>query len=136
MMMFLDGFVKNITRPVIPDGRQHVEYTPTQVLTEYLRWASPHPFDGIALPSAQAGEKTYVFFRGPEGIIADGSERSDVMFRFVSNSSQIALVRRGSRRCETRSRVGTAPRAPPGSPPTSTRTLPRASESTRSEWPA
>lgn len=92
MLMFLDGFVKNITHPVTPDGRQHVEYTPTQVLTEYLRWASPHPFDGIALPSAQAGEKTYVFFRGPEGIIADGSERSDAMFRFVSNGTDAARI--------------------------------------------
>jgi hypothetical protein len=47
---------------VIPDGRQHIEYTPTQVLTEYLRWMPENRIDGIALPSAQTGEKTHVLF--------------------------------------------------------------------------
>jgi RES domain len=59
---FLRSFVDSITQPVIPDGRQHIEYTPTQVLTEYLRWMPENPIDGIALPSAQTGEKTYVLF--------------------------------------------------------------------------
>jgi RES domain len=47
---------------VIPDGRQHIEYTPTQVLTEYLRWMPENRIDGIARPSAQTGEKTHVLF--------------------------------------------------------------------------
>lgn len=55
---FLRSFVRSITEPVIPDGRQHIEYTLTQVLTEYLRWMPRNPVDGIALPSAQ----TYVLF--------------------------------------------------------------------------
>jgi HEPN/RES N-terminal domain 1/RES domain len=59
---FLKSFVRSITQPVIPDGRQHVEYTPTQVLTEYLRWMPENPIDGIALPSAQTNRKTYVLF--------------------------------------------------------------------------
>ena len=59
---FLKLFVYAITQPVIPDGRQHIEYTPTQVLTEYLRWMPENPIDGIALPSAQTGAKTYVLF--------------------------------------------------------------------------
>lgn len=59
---FLGLFVGRITQPVIPDGRQHIEYTPTQVLTEYLRWMPENPIDGIALPSAQTGRKTYVLF--------------------------------------------------------------------------
>lgn len=59
---FLRSFVRSITQPVIPDGRQHIAYTPTQVLTEYLRWMPENPIDGIALPSAQTGEKTYVLF--------------------------------------------------------------------------
>jgi hypothetical protein len=59
---FLKSFVSAITRPIIADGRQHVEYTPTQVLTEYLRWVPKTAIDGIALPSAQTGAKTYVLF--------------------------------------------------------------------------
>jgi hypothetical protein len=59
---FLKSFVNRITEPVIPDGRQHIEYTPTQILTEYLRWMPQNPIDGVALPSAQTGQKTYVLF--------------------------------------------------------------------------
>ncbi len=59
---FLAAFVRYISEPVIPDGRQHVEYAPTQVLTEYLRWVPEPRLDGIALPSAQTGRPTYVMF--------------------------------------------------------------------------
>ncbi len=62
LAQFVKLFVYAITRPVIPDGRQHIEYTPTQVLTEYLRWMPENPIDGIALPSAQTGKKTHVLF--------------------------------------------------------------------------
>lgn len=74
MARFLDSFVQAITAPVIPDGRQHVEYTPTQVLTEYLRWVPNTVIDGIALPSAQSptGAKTYVlFFNGEDCATAE-----------------------------------------------------------------
>ncbi|MFI9487369.1 RES domain-containing protein [Promicromonospora sp. NPDC052451] len=64
MGRFLSTFVANITTPVIPDGRQHVEYAPTQLLTEYLRWVPKPRLDGIALPSAQTTERTYVLFFG------------------------------------------------------------------------
>ncbi len=64
MARFLSSFVHYITAPVIPDGRQHVEYAPTQLLTEYLRWVPQPKLDGIALPSAQTGERTYVLFFG------------------------------------------------------------------------
>lgn len=62
MARFLSSFIHYITTPVIPDGRQHVEYAPTQLLTEYLRWVPQPKLDGIALPSAQTGERTYVLF--------------------------------------------------------------------------
>ena len=69
---FLGLFVRSITQPVIPDGRQHIEYTPTQVLTEYFRWMPENRIDGIALPSAQTGEKTYVLYFDSEAFaVAD-----------------------------------------------------------------
>jgi hypothetical protein len=64
MGRFLSSFVSYITAPVIPDDRQHVEYAPTQLLTEYLRWVSEPKLDGIALPSAQTKRRTYVLFFG------------------------------------------------------------------------
>ncbi|TDO14621.1 RES domain-containing protein [Mycobacterium sp. BK086] len=66
MARFLTSFVSYITAPVIPDERQHVEYAPTQLLTEYLRWVPEPKLDGIALPSAQTGNSTYVLFLGRE----------------------------------------------------------------------
>jgi hypothetical protein len=61
MARFLESFVRHVTAPVIPDERQHVEYAPTQVLTEYFRWANKD-LDGMAFPSAQTGRPTYVLF--------------------------------------------------------------------------
>lgn len=68
--LWLREFVKLITQPVIPDGRERVEYAPTQVVTEYLRWVPDVRIDGIAFPSAQSdsGKKTYVLFFGPEDV--------------------------------------------------------------------
>src|SRR5215469_672295 len=34
---FLHAFTDSITQPVIHDGREHIDYVPTQILTEYFR---------------------------------------------------------------------------------------------------
>ena len=68
MRLFLRTFVRAITEPMIPDGRQYIEYVPTQVLTEYFRWMPKDKVDGIALPSAQTGFRTFVMFFGPEAV--------------------------------------------------------------------
>jgi hypothetical protein len=62
MSSFLGSFVEAITAPVIPDGRQHVEYVPTQIVTEYLRRVADVTLDGFVLPSSQTGRPTYVLF--------------------------------------------------------------------------
>jgi hypothetical protein len=36
-LIFLEEFVSNITQPVVHDGREHIDYVPTQILTEYFR---------------------------------------------------------------------------------------------------
>jgi hypothetical protein len=55
---FLQDFLHDIARPIIPDGREHFEYTPTQVLTEYFRYVHRSPADGpilgILYPSSVA----------------------------------------------------------------------------------
>lgn len=68
MLSYFQEFVRNITRPVIPDDRVHVDYAPTQVLTEFLRWAPKTRLDGIALPSAQTMKPTFVLFAGPDDV--------------------------------------------------------------------
>ncbi|WP_448710841.1 RES domain-containing protein [Microbacterium profundi] len=64
---FAERFAKRITAPVLLDGRQLVDYTPTQVVAEYLRYVPVTRIDGIAWPShvgAGAG-KNVALFLGP-----------------------------------------------------------------------
>ncbi|WP_454042953.1 RES family NAD+ phosphorylase [Cellulosimicrobium sp. Marseille-Q8652] len=72
----LDYYVKEITRPVIPDGREHREYVPTQIVTEYIRWGLTERVDGIKLPSAQSGEPTFVLFFDDRSVADTGSAQA------------------------------------------------------------
>lgn len=82
---FLKGFVRDVARPIVRDGREHFEYAPTQYLTEYLRWQLEPPYvelDGIAFPSARTEGTNIVVFVGPEGCLDDlqlpsGTKRPD-----------------------------------------------------------
>jgi hypothetical protein len=70
-ILFLREFVKSISAPVVHDGGEHVEYVPTQVLTEYFRKevSAPDgsPLDGIVYPSARRrGGRSLVVFRSRE----------------------------------------------------------------------
>ena len=47
MIIFLREFAKEIAKPIIKDGRENIEYVPTQVLTEYFRMGSPSIDDEI-----------------------------------------------------------------------------------------
>lgn len=62
VLRFFKHFANNVTAPVRPDGRQHVEYVPTQVVTEFFRWVPSKKLDGIKLSSSQDGKDTYVLF--------------------------------------------------------------------------
>ena len=44
---FLHRFIKDLTLPIVLDGREHIDYVPTQVLTEYLRYSFPAPLHGL-----------------------------------------------------------------------------------------
>jgi hypothetical protein len=70
-LLFLADFVKDITKPVDLGGSEHIEYVPTQIVTEYFR----HVFrtldgkrvDGIMYPSARhPGGKCVTLFAGYE----------------------------------------------------------------------
>jgi len=73
-LTFLKEFAAHVSAPVIPDGREHISYVPTQVITEYVRWQIEPPLDGIAFQSSQGAEGlNYVLFMDSSGVI-DGSE--------------------------------------------------------------
>jgi len=63
---FLRMFMENIMQPVVRDGREHVEYIPSQIFTEYIRQnmkLDKRAIDGICYPSAQnPNGKNYALF--------------------------------------------------------------------------
>ncbi|MEX7642517.1 HEPN-associated N-terminal domain-containing protein [Stenotrophomonas maltophilia] len=65
--LFLRGFVRAITRPIEKDGREHIDYVPSQIVCEYLAQSfTPEDgkaIDGIIFPSAaHGGGKNLVIF--------------------------------------------------------------------------
>lgn len=68
VLIFLHGFVRSLTRPITKDRREHIEYVPSQVVTEYLRDRfegdeGTRP-KGITYPSAagRGGESLVLFY--------------------------------------------------------------------------
>lgn len=43
---FLQAFIEDFSAPVVKDGREHIDYVPTQVVTEYFRHFYRHPIHG------------------------------------------------------------------------------------------
>jgi hypothetical protein len=66
-LVFLEQFVQSITQPVQHDGREHAEYVPSQIVTEYFRhryrFEDSRQLNGIVYPSAQrkAGRSAAIF---------------------------------------------------------------------------
>jgi RES domain-containing protein len=66
-VLFLSGFVGSISQPVIKDGREHIDYVPSQVVCEYLAQVAfqdaAQPLDGVIFPSSvQDGGTNLVIF--------------------------------------------------------------------------
>ncbi len=56
LINFLHDFIKELSKPIKHDGKIHIEYVPTQILTEYFRYIHPRhktPIDGIIYPSSK-----------------------------------------------------------------------------------
>lgn len=46
-IIFLNRFMHDFQEPVIKDGREHIDYVPTQIVTEYIRHMYSHPDYGV-----------------------------------------------------------------------------------------
>jgi hypothetical protein len=73
-LSFLQKFVHDITLPVELDGREHIDYVPTQVFTEYLRYAFPAAVDGLMFPSTQGPRNNIAIFCGLDSCTDSGAE--------------------------------------------------------------
>lgn len=91
-LVFLHSFARDLSKPVILDGREHIEYVPTQIVTEYLRWLPELRVDGIVFTSAQNGGRSCVIFCGPNQCANSGSETSETMLRLIEGSVHAVRV--------------------------------------------
>ncbi len=75
-VLFLSGFVQSITQPVTKDGREHIDYVPSQVVCEYLAQVAfrdnGEPLDAVIFPSSVRDEGTnFVIFPSGEWFQTD-----------------------------------------------------------------
>lgn len=67
-LLFLKSFLRDIAKPIFKDGREHIEYVPTQVMTEYFqhvfKFGNDKNLDGIYYPSSRSkpGISCVLFF--------------------------------------------------------------------------
>ena len=58
-LRFLHAFARDIAQPIARDGREHIEYVPTQIVTEYFRRvfrdADDQPINGLIYKSSKNG---------------------------------------------------------------------------------
>jgi len=80
---FLRDFVKDLTKPINKDGREHIDYVPTQIVTEYFRHVFQTPASkgvkGILYFSSQVhtGTCCVLFFNEDHCCDATGEWDSD-----------------------------------------------------------
>lgn len=67
LIYFIHDLVRDFTKDVKKDGKEHIEYVPTQVVTEFFRYSfnkkRKYKIDGIIYPSSKnSKKKALVFF--------------------------------------------------------------------------
>jgi hypothetical protein len=93
-LRFLHDFAADISQPIARDGREHIEYVPTQIVTEYLRRVFRLPrnqrLDGIIYRSAKvAGANAFVLFCENEHCIdAKEAAHEGALLRLVTVEHQ------------------------------------------------
>jgi hypothetical protein len=71
-LAFLYEFATDLAQPIALDGQDHIEYVPTQVVTEYLRYISANAVDGILYRSARNNRGCCVLFCDATNCIDSG----------------------------------------------------------------
>lgn len=88
---FLEAFANDLSRSIERDERQHIEYVPTQVFTEYVRFEmrtqDDEPFHGIKYRSSRNGRACYVLFAEQSDCLPGAADRPrPQMVQFVDGS--------------------------------------------------
>jgi hypothetical protein len=95
-LVFLRHFARDLAAPVIQDGREHIEYVPTQAFTEYVRFQlkdrDGQPVDGIRYRSAVNGEPCYVLFCGRDECVAKPEGRGKIEHWLTFDPGSLKIV--------------------------------------------
>ncbi|MBB5868936.1 hypothetical protein F4553_002315 [Allocatelliglobosispora scoriae] len=91
-LRFLHAFAEDLRKPVVLDGREHIEYVPTQVVTEYLRWISTEQIDGILFRSAQTDGMSCVIFCDATGCADPGRENESTYLSYMPGTGRVVKV--------------------------------------------
>lgn len=88
-LSFLHSFAYDISRPIKRDGREHIEYVPTQIVTEYFRRVfriDDERIDGVAYTSSRAkGKSAFVLFCDNEQCIdGDPTGKANEMLQLIA----------------------------------------------------
>jgi hypothetical protein len=96
VLKFLHAFVHDLSKPIKKDGREHVEYVPTQIVTEYFRHSylcpDGKPVEGVLYPSARIrGGIACVLFvtRANCGIRESNVSNKKQSLRFLTGSAKV-----------------------------------------------
>lgn len=89
---FLNAFASDISKPIAKDGKEHIEYIPTQIITEYLRYTFKYKklsIDGIYYKSSkQDNGNCCALFIENEGCIDNEEEEKELhQLRLISTSN-------------------------------------------------
>jgi hypothetical protein len=94
-MNFLLDFIDDFTKPIDRKDRAHVDYVPTQIVTEYIRHVfecnNGDRIDGVVYPSSKhKGKKAIVIFANSEQCVdVDESFSADALLKLVGIDSRI-----------------------------------------------
>jgi len=104
---FLHSFVKSVAAKVQPGDREHIDYVPTQVVTEWFRTVFQHNgtvIDGILYPSTQnPGGCSLVLYANRHDVVLSPDERKEAAvkekteewtLRIAHEQAWLKLVRR------------------------------------------
>jgi hypothetical protein len=82
----LKEIVTSMAEPIEKDGKVHLEYLPTQVFSEYVKFLlryNNNQIDGIKYKSAQSQGDCYVFFCDRDNFLNVNDFSSDVWFKLI-----------------------------------------------------
>jgi hypothetical protein len=95
LWIFIKHFLQDFRKPILKDGREHIEYVPTQVVSEYFRCSQVEgvgPISGVIYDSAQApGREAVVIFADSSSV--DPEFHSEDMLRLkMTNYKEVEFT--------------------------------------------